>query len=100
MPAALACCGWPPSANSGWPVGALTAGSVDAIVARDDRLCMPREKPGIPTARALQELADAVHSLFANPGPVNVSRYLASSRALEASRVRVPAANVGKRKAA
>jgi hypothetical protein len=51
---------------------------------------MRRAKLQVPTPGALQELVEAVHALSEERTAANVRRYLASSRALEASRAPVP----------
>jgi hypothetical protein len=47
---------------------------------------MKRPKLQPPKAAAVERLVHAVHDLSADPNPENVRRYLAMSRALEASR--------------
>jgi hypothetical protein len=47
---------------------------------------MTRLPLAAPAADAMRQFIDAVLSLSEDPGPVNVERYLAASRALEESR--------------
>jgi hypothetical protein len=47
---------------------------------------MARSQPAPPKPAALQSFVEAVVALSDNPGPENLERYLAASRALDESR--------------
>src|SRR2546423_861797 len=75
-----------PSSDSCWQVVELGAAHADVAEARRNAGSMPRARPAPPHPSAVRDLVEAVQALSDDPGPGNVERYLAASRALEESR--------------
>ena len=88
--------------SSCWPVPELGAGCDDPGAAKRDRVEMAqngrmtpaRLEP--PSPAATRQLVDAVVALSEDPGPDNLERYLAASRALEDSRGMPPHSRIEK----